>query len=146
MHKMEDTPKIITIIGLILEGIAVLVLSGTSYFMLNIDKIFGFRDAAEAGLTVEEYDIMMTWMTWIGNFILGMTVILVIFFIINLYLFPKLMSGKYTDEEAKKIYLYQAIWGGFSLLFNQITGILYLISGVQGYNGRKDIIDVRDGI
>ncbi len=146
MHKMENTPMIITIIGLIMEGIAVVVLVATSIFMLNIDKITGLGSALEADMSPEEYLEMMKWMDWIGYFILGMTIVLGVFLILNLYLFPRLMKGKYTEEQAKKIYLYQAIWGGINLVMNQITGILYLISGVQGYNGKTDTIEVRDGI
>ena len=146
MHKMENIPKIVTIIGLVMEGVAVIVLTATSILMLSIDKIYGFRNALEADLPQDEYLEMLKWMDWIGYFILGVAIFIGIFFIINLYLFPRLMSGKYTEEQAKKIYLYQAIWGGFNLLSNQITGILYLVSGVQGYNGNKDMIDVRDGI
>ncbi len=146
MHKMENTPMIITIIGLVMEGIAVVVLAGTSIFMLSIKNMVGFRNAIEADLSQEEYLEMIKWMDWIGYFILVMTIVLGVFLILNLYLFPRLMKGKYTEEQAKKIYLYQAIWGGINLVMNQITGVLYLISGVQGYNGRKDIIDVRDGI
>jgi hypothetical protein len=143
---MENTPMIITIIGLVMEGIAVVVLAGTSIFMLSIKNMVGFRNAIEADLSQEEYLEMIKWMDWIGYFILVMTIVLGVFLILNLYLFPRLMKGKYTEEQAKKIYLYQAIWGGINLVMNQITGVLYLISGVQGYNGRKDIIDVRDGI
>ncbi|KFZ27614.1 MAG: hypothetical protein KQ78_00153 [Candidatus Izimaplasma bacterium HR2] len=146
MHKMENTPMIITIIGLVMEGIAVVVLAGTSIFMLSIKNMVGFRNAIEADLSQEEYLEMIKWMDWIGYFILVVTIVLGVFLILNLYLFPRLMKGKYTEEQAKKIYLYQAIWGGINLVMNQITGILYLISGVQGYNGRKDIIEVRDGI
>lgn len=146
MHKMEIKSKIITIIGLVMEGIAVIVLTGSAILMLSIDNIKGFRDALEADLTQDEYLEMLQWMDWIGYFILGLAIIIGIFFIVNLYLFPRLMSGKYTEEQAKKIYLYQAIWGGINLLSNQITGILYLISGVQGYNGSTDTIDVREGI
>ena len=146
MHKMGNTPKIITIIGLILEGFAVIGSAATAIFMLNIDNINGFRSALEADMTPDEYSEMIQWMGWIGYFILGLAVFIGIFFIINLYLFPRLMSGKYTEEQAKKIYLYQAIWGGINLLSNQITGILYLVSGIQGYNGSSDTIEVRDGI
>ena len=146
MHKMENTPMIITIIGLILEGIAVVVLSATAVFLLNIKNISGFTSAVEADLSQEEYIEMLQWMDWIGYFILVMTIVLGVFLILNLYLFPRLMKGKYTEEQAKKIYLYQAIWGGINLVMNQITGILYLISGVQGYNGTKDTVEVRDGL
>jgi hypothetical protein len=31
-------------------------------------------------------------------------------------------------------------------MFNQITGILYLISGVSGFNGHREEGNIRDGI
>lgn len=146
MHEMEKTPKIITIIGLVLEGIVTFVVGAASILMLNINKISGLGSAIEADLSNSEYEDLMNMMDFIGYFLLALAVIYGIFFTINFILFRGLMTGKYTEEKAKKIYLYQAIWGGLNLLSNQITGILYLVSGIQGYNGRKDTVKVRDGI
>lgn len=146
MHKMENTPKIITVIGLVLEGLAVLSYGIISIVMFNINKIDGLRSAIEADLSNSDYADLMDIMNFIGNILIVFAIVYAVFFIINLILFRGLMSGKYTEEKAKKIYLYQAIWGGLNLLSNQITGILYLISGVQGFNGRKDKVNVRDGI
>ena len=146
MHTMEKTPKVITIIGMVIEGILVIVLHGTTILFLNLNKLPGLGSAQEADMSLNEYTDFMDVMNIIGNIIFVMAIITTIFFIVNLILFTGLMKGKYTEEKAKKIYLYQAIWGGLNLLSNQITGILYLISGVQGYNGRKDSINVREGI
>lgn len=146
MHNMENTPKIITIIGLVVEGIVFIIISFTWLLFSNIDKMYGLGSAAEADLTVEEYNDLMSLLGMVEVFFLVMAIILLAMFLINIYLFIKLLAGKFTNEQAKKVYLYQAIWGGISLLFNQITGILYLISGVQGYNDRSDKVDVRDGI
>lgn len=146
MHKMEKTPKIITIIGMVIEGISVIVLYGMAALFLNIQKLPGVGSAEAADMTAAEYSDFISIMDFLSRFIMIMAIVYTVFFIINLVLFTGLMKEKYTEEKAKKIYLYQAIWGGFNLLSNQITGILYLISGVQGYNNRKDMIDVRDGI
>ena len=146
MHTMEKTPKVITIIGMVIEGISVIVLHATTILFLNLNKLPGLGSAQEADMPYNEYLELMDVMNIIGNIIFVMAIITTIFFIVNLILFTGLMKGKYTEEKAKKIYLYQAIWGGLNLLSNQITGILYLISGVQGYNGRKDSVNVREGI
>ena len=146
MHIMEKTPKVITIIGMIIEGISVVVLYGTTILFLNFSKLPGLGSAQEADMSLNEYTEFMDVMDIIGNVIFAMSIIYTIFFIVNLILFTGLMKGKYTEEKAKKVYLYQAIWGGINLISNQITGILYLISGVQGYNGRKDKVNVREGI
>ena len=146
MHKMENTPMIITIIGMIIEGISVVVLIGTTILLRNIQNFPGMGSAQEAEMTASEYADLLKFMDVIGNITFVMAIIYGIFFIVNLYLFTGLMREKFTEEKAKNIYLYQAIWGGINLISNQITGILYLISGVQGYNGRKDSIEVREGI
>lgn len=146
MHKMERTPMIITIIGLVIEGISVLVLHVITIFFFNIKKIPGLGSAAEADMSPSEYSDLIEFMGYIGYFIMVMAIIYTLIFVVNIILFPGLMKERYTEEKAKKIYLYQAIWGGINLMSNQITGILYLISGVQGYNGRKDKVDVREGI
>ena len=75
-----------------------------------------------------------------------LAVVISVMFFINLFLFSKLIKGKYTEEQAKRVYLYQAIWGGINVLTNSVTGILYLISGIQGYNGEVDRIETREGI
>ena len=36
MHRMEKTPKIITIIGMIIEGISAIVLHGMTILFLNM--------------------------------------------------------------------------------------------------------------
>ncbi len=72
--------------------------------------------------------------------------IYVVFFIINLVLFIPMIKGKYTNKKARSIYLYQAIWGGFNILSNQIVGILYLVSGVQGRSGHREMTNIREGI
>ncbi|HKL60860.1 MAG TPA: hypothetical protein VJY66_00610 [Acholeplasma sp.] len=78
--------------------------------------------------------------------IFGVIFVWGIVILINLFLFIRLMKGKFTESQAKKVYLYQAIWGGVSFLFNQVTGILYLISGIGGYNNQKEEVNIRDGI
>lgn len=146
MHTMERKQKIITIIGMVFEGVSAIVLSITWFFFKNIQKIPGLGSAIEADMSPSEYADLIDFMGFIANFIFVMFLIYTIFFLVNLVLFSGLIKGRYDERKAKNIYLYQAIWGGINLMSNQVTGILYLISGVQGYNGRTDKIDVRDGI
>lgn len=145
MHTMDNTKKIITIIGLVFEVISVFSIVLGIWLINNFERLPGMSlELAE--MSAEEYDMMM------GIFDFAVSVMSVMVFIVgfvallNLYLFSKLIGGKYTEEKAKKVYLYQAIWGGINLLSNQITGILYLISGVGGYNGHKEQKDIRQGI
>lgn len=145
LHEMEKTNKIITIIGLVFEGVSVFVLFITYFFMkFLIDNIP--YDPQE--MSLDEYNYMVSTFDWVMTLLIVMGIILGVFFIINVFLFPKLIRGKYTYEQAKKVYLYQAIYGGVNLLFNQITGILYLISGVRGFNNEQEMKkeEIRDGI
>lgn len=146
MHKMEKTPMIITIIGMVFEGVSLIFLYGFFLLFLNAKHIPGLGSAMEAEMSSSEYTDLLEFMNFFGYVLMVMAIVVTIFFIVNLVLFTGLMREKYTYEKAKKIYLYQAIWGGFNLLSNQITGILYLVSGVQGYNDRKDKVNVREGI
>ncbi len=145
MHEMDNTKRVLTIIGLVFEGISVVLIGLVLLFFTNIENLPGM-DVELAAMTAEEHDFTM----WIFNLminVMGLSIfILGIILIINLYLFTKLMKGRYSEEQAKKVYLYQAIWGGINLLSNQIVGILYLVSGVGGYNGHKEETDIRSGI
>lgn len=145
MHEMDNTKKILTIIGLVFEGISIIAIAFSLWLFSNIENIPGLSmELAE--MSQEEYDMMM----WV--FDLSISIMSVMIFVIgaaaliNLFLFTKLIRSKFSEEQAKKVYLWQAIWGGINLLSNQIVGILYLISGVGGYNGHKEERDVREGI
>ena len=145
MHEMDNTKRIITIIGLVLETISLPAAIFSLWILKNFENMPGMSaDLAE--MSQEEYE-MMTWFIDLSVSILSVLVFIIgAFVILNIYLFSNLMRGKYTEEQAKKVYLYQAVWGGINLISNQITGILYLISGVGGYNGHKEEKDIRQGI
>ena len=115
------------------------------WFFNNFDNIPGMS-VEIAAMDPEEYAMMR----WIFDLVINIFGVMIFVFgiilIINIYLFSKLIGGKYSEEQARKVYLYQAIWGGINLMSNQITGILYLISGVGGYNGHKEQKEIRSGI
>ena len=145
MHEMDRTPKIVTIIGLVLEGLGAVSSFITGLFFANFESS-PLYDIIVANLPADEVTEMVELLSWLGGlaYVLGIGMIIV--FIFNIYLFSKLIKSKFTEEQAKKVYLYQAIWGGINVVFNTITGILYLISGVTGYSGHKEERNVRDGI
>ena len=145
MHKMDNTPKILTIIGLVLEGLGVFGLLIGGIIMRNIGDL-PFFDAELMQIPQEDLDFMIELYEIFGGIMIVIGIITVFIFIINLILFIKLMSGKFSEETAKKVYLYQAIWGGLNLLTNTITGILYLVSGVQGRSGHVEERNIREGI
>ena len=145
MHEMENTPKIVTIIGLIFEflGLTGIVFSG--WMLRNFDKLPGF-DAQSMDIPQSEFNEMIRIFDIFSNVVYVIGIVVAFFVLLNAFLFIKLIKGSYTEEQAKKVYLYQAIWGGINLVFNQLTGILYLVSGVTGYNGHKEEKNIREGI
>lgn len=147
MHEMDRTPRILTIIGLIFDGIAMASLWLFGWMFRNIGS-FGIFELMQEDMTPDEWEYMVLIFDWIGNLMLIMGVIFTVIFLVNIILFTRLMKGKYDDEKAKNVYLYQAIIGGINLLSNQVTGIMYLISGVMGYKGHKEMTqkDIRRGI
>ena len=145
MHEMERTPKILTIIGLVFEVVGVISMFIGAYIMKNLQN-FSLMSPEILDISQDEFDMIIDIYTWISNLLIGMGIIMSIFALVNLVLFSKLIKSKYSSESAKKVYLYQAIWGGLNLLFNQIVGILYLISGVTGYNEHVEEKDIREGI
>jgi|AntRauTorcE11897_2_1112592.scaffolds.fasta_scaffold08713_1 hypothetical protein len=131
MHQVEDTSKISTIIGLIIEGLGM-------FFMLSMAAMINLMDAIneqfflEEGFTESETEMLLNFVDILGIVLLVLGGVLLIVFMVNLVLFNKLLNGKFDIETAKKVYLYQIIWGAIILFFNQISGILYLISGIKG--------------
>ncbi len=145
MHEMQRTPKIITIIGLVFEGLAAVSCGLSALGISLLERIPGYSESLleMAADELEAYELIMG---FTFGMLIVLTIIFSVMFMINLGLFTKLMKGAYTEEQARKVYLYQAIWGGISVLINSVTGILYLVAGIQGYNGRVDRIDTREGI
>lgn len=145
MHEMDNTKKIITIIGLVFEGISVLAIGFSIWMLSNFENLPGMS-AELAEMPADDYEFMISLFEFLVNVMNVLIFVVGAIFILNLFLFSKLISRKFTEEQAKKVYLYQAIWGGINLLSNQITGILYLVSGVGGYNGHRETKDIREGI
>jgi hypothetical protein len=142
---MDKTPRILTIIGLIFEGVGVVGSFFGGWLMVNFDSLPGVSPSS-MDMSQADFNELIEFMAWLGDIIYGIAIVLGVIFILNLYIFTKLIGSKYEEASAKKVYLYQAIWGGINILFNQITGILYLISGVSGYSGHIEETNIREGI
>lgn len=145
MHTMDKTPRILTIIGLIFEGLGVVGSFFGGWLMVNLDTLPGVTYSSFE-MSQAEFDELLELMAWLGEIIYIFAIVLSVIFILNLFVFVKLMRSQYDEQAAKKVYLYQAIWGGINILFNQVTGILYLVSGVSGYSGHREEKDIREGI
>ena len=145
MHIMDNTKKIITMIGLGFELLSVAGFILIIWLINNFESIPGLNSDLES-MTPEDIEALKEFLGSFVNILYVFLVIIAIIVLFNIFLFSKLIGGKFTEEQAKKVYLYQAVWGGINLMSNQITGILYLISGIGGYNGQKEETDIRDGI
>ena len=135
-YRMEKTPKILTLIGLVLEGLAAFSSLVSGYLLMNFDR-FAFLEEMYASIEEGEQWIFDLMTGVIGGFVLGLGIVLTIMFVVNYFLFSKMMKGRFTQDTAKKVYKYQIIWGILSLLMNTLTGILYLVSGFQGLEKMK---------
>lgn len=145
MHKMEQTPKVVTIVGLALEGLGGIGM----FFVAVLFKIVLNKDfflELDPDIDVTELNMILDIYNVVGTIMIVMGVIILTFFIINLYLFIKLMNGGFDEEAALKVYKYQFVWGIISIFLNTIVGILYIVSAVQGKNGQVDRIETRNGI
>ncbi|TVP94915.1 MAG: hypothetical protein EA374_05385 [Acholeplasmatales bacterium] len=144
MHKMENTPKTLTIMGMIVEGMAFLVFVGLTVltrFLSSIPK----EDLINQGFSESDAVLFLNVAAVFYTIFIIIGSVLLVMFIVNLVLFTKLMKGHFTEKQAKQLFVYQAVWGGISLLFNTITGVLYLVSAIQAHTTQKNHRNRRKG-
>lgn len=145
MHKMDDTPKLITILGLCLEGFS-MICGIVVILFLNASNVLTDITAESLEMSESEFSYFMEIIN-IGLIIIyGALAVFFVVFLVNLILFIPMIKGNYTESKARNVYLYQAIWGGLNLFSNTLVGILYLVSGIQGRKGRREEKDIREGI
>lgn len=142
---MQKTPRILTKIGLVLEFLSASLALLMYYF---IDTLLdpNFLLVIDPETTQAELDMILELQGVIKTIILVSVIIGFTMFIINYYFFSGLYKGRYDEEKAKKVYLYQFIYGIICLFGNLVIGIMYLLSGNQGRNGEEDRPHTREGI
>lgn len=147
LHKMDRTPRNLTIIGLVFDAVSVVSLSGFAWVFNHLSS-FGVYELIREDVSPSEWTYLLGLFDFLSALLMVLAIITIVLFMISVVLFTRLIKGRYDERKAKKVYLYQAIVGGIYLLFNQVTGIMYLISGVMGYNGHKEMTkkDIREGI
>lgn len=134
---MSSPVKNLTLIGLILEGFSLIV--------LGFIVILSYQPWVIDLLMIEFADVF-NWFELIRGFLTLFSVIALVFFSINLVLFGPIIKGK-VSQKTGAILLYQAVYGAINLAFNQLVGIIYLISGVIGTNQiEKNNNPVREGL
>ena len=145
MHKMENTPRILSIIGSLLDFLGVLGMFAGAFLLKNVfdreffENIVPPEEMHEVEFIVEIYQ-------FVGNIMIIVGLLLVLIFIINVVNNYRLIKGKYTESQAKIAYTFQLFIGIVLIILNTIAGVVYIISGVQGRNNEPDRIETRPGI
>ncbi len=134
--ELHSTTKTTTVLGLVFEGFGLLMMVLGLVF-LQLLSTLSINDLMAEGLSNSDAQLVLFVGAVLRLVLLVMTLVVGAFFMLNLWLFTKLIKQRYDYETAQKVLLYQAIYGGFNMLFNQITGVLYLISGLTGRNNLK---------
>jgi ABC-type Na+ efflux pump permease subunit len=142
---MNQTPKILTIIGLALEGLGVFVFGLTGVLFLYILNEDFFLNL-DPSIDLDELNFIIELYSAIGIGMLIMGSIMLVVFVVNLFLFTKLIQGKFDEETARKVYTYQLVWGIINVIINTVVGIMYIVSAVKGRSNEPDYIETRDGI
>lgn len=145
MHKMDSTPKTITIIALILEGLGALGIIVVLIVFSSTDLLQLIYNETALELSTEFSDYHSVFYGFVRITVIFLSISMLIF-VVNLILFVPLLKGKCSETKASRIYLYQAIWGGLNLFSNTFVGVLYLVSGVQGRSGHQEMTNIREGI
>ncbi len=144
--RLNDVSRILTIIGLVVELIVFLTAIGFGLFMV-VQNDFFLSLIREQNLPSTQEDFLLIVMNGLGYLLIGVGLLIFIVFIINLFLFTKLISHRFDQNKMRKVLIYQSVWGGINLLFNQVSGVLYLISGLNGLNEmNKDKESIREGL
>ena len=139
MYKIDDTSRILTVIGLVWEALAIMFFAIGAIVLRQMASI-PKQDLIDEGMLEIEADLFLNITNVFSIIFITIGVLLITVFLINVVVFTKLIKGKYTTDQARIVYIYQAIWGGVSILFNTVTGILYLISAVSAQTKQKLII------
>ncbi len=135
--KNNNVSRITTIIGLIFELLTAVSMAIISRILLNLPQ--GIVDVIKAeNLPAAQETLMFDALNLLGIIVAFLAVVSFLAFLVNQYLFRRLLRGDFNVTTSKNVLLYQAIWGGINIAFNTIVGVLYLISGIYGLNTMSD--------
>ena len=145
MHKMQDTPKILSIIGSAMDFLAVFGV-GLSAYIFKYAFTEDFFERLAGPDEMDEIQEILAIYQIIGNIMFVLMLILIVIFLINLIVNLRLITGKLTEQQARVAYTYQLFIGIVLILLNTVAGIVYIISGVKGRDNEPDKIETRAGI
>ena len=130
MHSMKHDSKTLTSIGLIIEGLFVLMSFMITLFVVLMPSLI-LDSMISTNLPPYTHDELLIF-SFI-RFVFGLiTLTGFILFLINLIVFTKLLKGNLHPSKAEALYTYQFIIGIIYLFANSIVGVLYLISALFG--------------
>jgi hypothetical protein len=145
MHEMDSTNKIMSIIGLILDGLGLLSLVTGSIILLAVfTEDFFLR--FDPTIPIDELSLILDMYQIMGMVMLVIAAVKVVFVVVNLIVFTRLIRTKYDEETAMKTYNYMFIYGILNIFMNTVSGILFIIAGYQGKSGHREVRQVREGI
>jgi hypothetical protein len=145
MHEMDNTPKVVTIIALVLEAMGALGLFFGAYLLGSLlDRSFFLE--LDPSIALDELDLILSIYGTMATVMYVIGFVFLAIFIINVIIFRKLIKGEYSEETARKVYTYQLIWGIINIFVNTIGGILHIVSAVSGRNGEREMRHTREGI
>lgn len=146
MPKIPTSVRILTILGLVFQGIGIAFTGGLFLIIARLPNFF-MMFLEEAFVTPDELNAFFAVLPFIRVVSVIVIGVQLVFFIVNMVLFLPVLKEKKTAKQASSIFLYQAIYGGITLFSNQLVGVIHLISGIIGRNKmEQDSEPVRDGI
>ncbi len=146
MPKLPTSVRVLTILGLVFQGLS-LLFTAFIFFMIARLPAFFMMILEEAFVTADELNAFYMALPFLRTVITIVIIFQLAFFLVNALLFIPVIREKTSDQKASTIFLYQAIYGGITLFSNQLVGVMYLIAGIIGRNKMEQKIEpVRDGI
>lgn len=146
MTNVPPSSKVLTIIGLSIEGLTLIALWSITALLSRVPHWLdeAIRFVSE---DANEYIEIMSAFPYIRIILVIFSVFSTLLWSVNLVFFIPLIRGSKSERFTSNVFLYQAILGGILLFSNQLLGAIYLISGIIGRNDlEKTIENVREGI
>ncbi|QVK20528.1 hypothetical protein KHQ82_09425 [Mycoplasmatota bacterium] len=136
-YIVSSTTRICTIIGLIINAASVM---GMIFIIYWYQKFFDLLVEELNSLPRVSISQFIEYSDSIKVIIIVLTILNTLFLVINLILFSKLINKKVTLKAAKRITVYQIVYGVITLTGSTISAILYLISGINSNTNLNPVI------
>ena len=134
MHTIKQPSRTLTLFALIVEGFiafSILALSIIAIARSDISLAEFLKTSWPPSAEWGDYLLII-----FGTVFMIISAVVIMFFSLNIYLYTQLKRGHFTDESARKVYLYFVIYGVVVIFISfgvgHLSGVLYIISGVFG--------------